>query len=1476
MDQRVQCPVCTLFLHSGMSLESHLDTHPKDQVIKALCSLSAKNVGSRTPTPSTSERSFRSRTPATDDSVRWSSSRRSAESGYWRRTPSRNKSSSSSNISRNVTPDIRIGGINFENNAVNSCGEFSECAVKSTKSAPVYTTNVEPPQADFNTQFPFYPDSQDDPEIKYSRSTDYSVVDNSNPLFPYNLPVIGPTMKMPPTMLTPHNKRANNIVKLVPKQNNMLMKNIGGLRYITPNVKPYPVMMSAAPSFMQKNVQTNMMMAGNMPVPDMLEPKAGGPMPAQFNQMSADSLSSGTTVVTQNSQIIYREMVHNMDGKPYISNMPHMLSTQENMAQSSSMYQNVMVVDQFGNASCMYNTPPPLIPKPCNPPMFGSNLAHLPNTMDKSIPNIVNDANKTLIIEVSPMLSTNEVDIPKTSADTLSSQSESNSQKAIDTDTSETKISTAGSCKGLKILSNIKVEVPVQHHKNMINTVMDLTGPGDSGYIQRPSSPEKILPDLDEKPSNISDDCTQASNSSGDNGAPHSFSVIKNVGNPQTCKEFTVKQTTVKLDIEFSDSCPVPDLICNEKPSISPCSELLDHGENSMDRCSPITKSEPSPKPENCSKNEAENDYVVPAKRKASVNIESLSPKSGSTSKQELAAKNGTPSPKPQPSPVLRTESSENNDSSTNSENKKATKTKNFPLRLNNIFVKKHKKVLKIKNLKPLQSETDPQPSSSSKAENFFGDKPQNFQNVKDIVDIPLTVGKTEINDNKKEFDADTEEQSMDIEPIAPSTISHSNNYTTTIDLVHIKEEANSSNEFTNEMDRSNRDLTPLESLRPINVITYGNMGAADFDDDSNHRELLDLETASKNKQFVNMMNDNYFGDNIYADYFTPDRVESFDVDKESNLSKGREEMYHVWGEPSQKENEFVLPNFIHESYKIAESNMDYDVGESEHIDTVNRVERDSKVDLLTESRSEEEPPLNICTDERMPPRGELSGQESNGDMESPWSGMYPEVTPAEPYDLIARESWVSDGSDIDTTEKRDNLEEDALFTKTRLHTCTQCGLKFPTLKELRSHCNASYSHGRVVTSRAIKKEEKPDEGVLEGNLLYDSKESVATTMLQAYDTLTESKPELRGLIKREKKKKRNFVCPTCKVDQGNDVDFNNHLKIHPLECQTCGKCFYRRANLALHIKTHLGIKNYKCEICQKRFITRQKLNEHRNVHTGHAPVKCTVCDDTFRRYSNMVQHRDRHHLNKKAKVRDYICQCGAVFHSRAKLHWHRETHDGRPKACAYCSDKFVHAASLTRHVRRTHNEYYLSPRLRGKVDNVTCPVCKQVYLRTNLRAHLLTHSGKRPYPCIICNKAFTTKWNLKLHRWTHTSRSAKPYKCALCKGAFVRHAEYVAHMNAHKSVRPYTCNYCGCQFIRKYNCQRHVREHETAKKYVCKVPECGKSFHRSYYLSEHMKVHSGVRPFACNICGKTSSNKSNHNKHVKIHHAREPVATEA
>lgn len=40
----VACPVCTLYLREGISLQKHLDTHPKEQVIDALIKASSSSL----------------------------------------------------------------------------------------------------------------------------------------------------------------------------------------------------------------------------------------------------------------------------------------------------------------------------------------------------------------------------------------------------------------------------------------------------------------------------------------------------------------------------------------------------------------------------------------------------------------------------------------------------------------------------------------------------------------------------------------------------------------------------------------------------------------------------------------------------------------------------------------------------------------------------------------------------------------------------------------------------------------------------------------------------------------------------------------------------------------------------------------------------------------------------------------------------------------------------------------------------------------------------------------------------------------------------------------------------------------------------------------------------------------------------------------------------------------------------------------
>lgn len=314
-----------------------------------------------------------------------------------------------------------------------------------------------------------------------------------------------------------------------------------------------------------------------------------------------------------------------------------------------------------------------------------------------------------------------------------------------------------------------------------------------------------------------------------------------------------------------------------------------------------------------------------------------------------------------------------------------------------------------------------------------------------------------------------------------------------------------------------------------------------------------------------------------------------------------------------------------------------------------------------------------------------------------------------------------------------------------------------------------------------------------------------------------------------------NYACRTCNESFASIRAYDLHMFVHPAECYTCGRSFRRWVNFSVHLKRHLNIRDHKCLHCTKRFVLRQNMLEHMRVHSGEAPLKCKICSKRFKRYSNLIQHRNRHHLKVRPKEKDFICSCGEVFHSQAKIAWHRETHDAKPKCCPYCRERFMHKNSLVRHIRLSHTErFHLFKR-----DSVECPHCHKKYIKSSLKMHMEQHlKTKSTYECTICNKKLTTKWNLKQHKWIHASRSSKPFKCNLCSKAFIRETEYTSHMNTHKSVKPYTCDHCGCQFARKYNWLRHTREHETPKKFRCDT--CGKVFHRAYYLTEHKRSHTG------------------------------------
>ncbi len=86
-------------------------------------------------------------------------------------------------------------------------------------------------------------------------------------------------------------------------------------------------------------------------------------------------------------------------------------------------------------------------------------------------------------------------------------------------------------------------------------------------------------------------------------------------------------------------------------------------------------------------------------------------------------------------------------------------------------------------------------------------------------------------------------------------------------------------------------------------------------------------------------------------------------------------------------------------------------------------------------------------------------------------------------------------------------------------------------------------------------------------------------------------------------------------------------------------------------------------------------------------------------------------------------------------------------------------------------------------------------------------HSGPRHLlRCGQCGKCFPHPSNLKAHLQTHTGE--RPFCCSLCGRSFTKLSNLKAHRRVHTGERPYCCLACGKRFTQKCNLKRHQRIH--------------------------------------------------------------------
>ena len=81
------------------------------------------------------------------------------------------------------------------------------------------------------------------------------------------------------------------------------------------------------------------------------------------------------------------------------------------------------------------------------------------------------------------------------------------------------------------------------------------------------------------------------------------------------------------------------------------------------------------------------------------------------------------------------------------------------------------------------------------------------------------------------------------------------------------------------------------------------------------------------------------------------------------------------------------------------------------------------------------------------------------------------------------------------------------------------------------------------------------------------------------------------------------------------------------------------------------------------------------------------------------------------------------------------------------------------------------------------------------------THSARKDFTCVECDKSFRSTNDLKRHQFIHSGE--KPFKCNVCGKSFNRRGNCTVHEKSHfNKVIEFKCDTCNKVFdrLKKYN----------------------------------------------------------------------------